>query len=66
MTQINFAVIGVGSFGLKRAQAIKENKMANLKAICDINKKNLQKAKDVLKVPSLEFKECLKNDDIDE
>ena len=65
MTQINFAVIGVGSFGLKRAQAIKENKMANLKAICDINKKNLQKAKDVLKVPSLEFKECLKNDDID-
>ena len=36
MTQINFAVIGVGSFGLKRAQAIKENKMANLKAICDI------------------------------
>ena len=50
MTQINFAVIGVGSFGLKRAQAIKENKMANLKAICDINKKS-SKAKDVFEGP---------------
>jgi len=65
MKQINFAVIGVGSFGLKRAEAIKNSQNGNLKAICDTNKKSLQKAKDVLKVPSLEFKECLKDDAID-
>ena len=40
---INFAVIGVGSFGLKRAKAIKECSGANLIALCDKFPKFLKK-----------------------
>ena len=33
---MNFAVIGLGSFGIKRAQAIKNSKLAKLVCIYDI------------------------------
>ena len=39
---MNFAVIGLGSFGIKRAQAIKKSKVAKLKAIFDVNNQNLE------------------------
>ena len=34
---MNFAVIGLGSFGTKRAQAIKNSKIAKLVSIYDVN-----------------------------
>ena len=34
---MNFAVIGLGSFGLKRAQAIKDSNQGKLVAINDID-----------------------------
>ena len=41
---MNFAVIGLGSFGVKRAKAIKSSKNAKLVYIFDPNKNNAQKA----------------------
>ena len=41
---MNFAVIGLGSFGIKRAQAIKNSKIANLFCIYDTNDANAKKA----------------------
>ena len=42
---IKFAVIGVGTFGIKRATAIKNSNKAKLVAICDLNKDNVLKHK---------------------
>ena len=42
---MHFAVIGLGSFGIKRAQAIKNSKQAKLVCIYDINNENAEKAK---------------------
>ena len=47
---MKFAVIGLGSFGTKRAQSIKNSKLANLVAIHDTNKENLEKASKLLDV----------------
>ena len=41
---MKFAVIGLGSFGTKRAQSIKIQNLADLVAIHDTNKGNLEKA----------------------
>ena len=40
---MNFAVIGLGSFGIKRAQAIKNSKLAKLMCIYDINNDQAKK-----------------------
>ena len=48
---MNFAVIGLGSFGIKRAQAIKNSKLAKSVCIYDISDDNAEKAKKILKVP---------------
>jgi predicted dehydrogenase len=61
---MNFAAIGLGSFGLKRAKAIKENKQSNLLAIYDVNKETAKKSSEVLGVPVKEYLEILKDDKI--
>ena len=38
-----FAVIGLGSFGIKRAGAVKNSKLANLIPIHDVNEDNAKK-----------------------
>ena len=40
---MNFAVIGLGSFGIKRAGAIKNSKLAKLISIYDVNEDNAKK-----------------------
>mgnify|MGYP001273794164 FL=1 len=40
---MNFAVIGLGSFGIKRASAIKNSKLAKLISIYDVNEDNAKK-----------------------
>ena len=62
---MNFAVIGLGSFGVKRAKAIKSSKNAKLVYIFDPNKNNAQKAEKELNVPCKSFQEILKNKEID-
>ena len=62
---MNFAVIGLGSFGTKRAQAIKNSKIAKLVSIYDVNIDNAEKAKKILQVPIHEYDEILKNKNID-
>tara|TARA_Y100000590_G_scaffold434912_1_gene553724 strand:- start:240 stop:1220 length:981 start_codon:yes stop_codon:yes gene_type:complete len=62
---MNFAVIGLGSFGIKRAQAIKNSKIAKLQCIHDLNSENANKAKDILQVPISNYDEILKNKNID-
>jgi len=62
---MNFAVIGLGSFGIKRAKAIKNSKMAKLHSIYDIDDKNAKNAKEILKVPIYKYEEILKNEKID-
>jgi len=61
---MNFAVIGLGSFGIKRAQAIKNSKQAKLICIHDVNAENTEKAKKTLQVPSYTYDEILKNENI--
>jgi len=61
---MNFAVIGLGSFGIKRAKAIKESKNANLKCIFDVNDQNAKKASEVLKVPVISYEKILKDKEI--
>ena len=56
---MNFAVIGLGSFGIKRAQAIKNSKLAKLVCIYDINDHHAQKAKKTLQVPINKYDEIL-------
>ena len=58
---MNFAVIGLGSFGIKRAKAIKNSKMAKLHSIYDIDDKTAKNAKEILKVPIYKYEEILKN-----
>ena len=62
---MKFAVIGLGSFGTKRAQSIKNSKLANLVAIHDTNKENLEKASKLLDVQALEYSQILNNKNID-
>ena len=62
---MNFAVIGLGSFGTKRAQSIKNSKLAKLVAIYDTSKENAEKAKNILDVPVIDYKKILENDSID-
>ena len=61
---LNFSVIGVGSFGIKRAKAIQESNNANLASICDVNLENANKAKNILKVEVQTFDKILKDDNI--
>lgn len=61
---LNFSVIGVGSFGIKRAKAIQESNNAKLVSICDINLENANKAKNILKVEVQTFDKILKDDSI--
>ena len=61
---LNFSVIGVGSFGIKRAKAIQESNNANLVSICDVNLENVNKAKNILKVEVQTFDKILKDDNI--
>ncbi len=61
---LNFSVIGVGSFGIKRAKAIQVSNNANLVSICDVNLENANKAKNILKVEVQTFDKILKDDNI--
>ncbi len=58
---MKFAVIGLGSFGTKRAQSIKKSKLANLVAIHDTNHENAQKASELLNVPIFKYDQILKD-----
>ena len=61
---MNFAVIGLGSFGIKRASAIKKSNTANLVAISDLSKKNAEEAKKVLQTSIYSYDEILKDKNI--
>ena len=58
---MNFAVIGLGSFGVKRAQSIKNSKLAKLSAIFDLNKDSSEKAQKILEVPILSYEQILQS-----
>jgi predicted dehydrogenase len=62
---MNFAVIGLGSFGIKRAQSIKNSKLAKLFGIHDTNKVNAEKAKNILDAPILDYDQILEDKSID-
>ncbi len=62
---MNFAAIGLGSFGIKRARAIKESKLGKLSAIYDSNPDILQKASKELQVPSKDYKKILEDENIE-
>jgi len=62
---MNFAIIGLGSFGTKRAQAIKNSKLAKLICIFDTNETNAKKASEDLGVPIKGYDEILNNKEID-
>ena len=62
---MNFAVIGLGSFGTKRAQSIKNSKLAKLVAINDVSSENAEKAKKILDVPIFEYKKILEDKNIE-
>ncbi len=62
---MNFAVIGLGSFGIKRATAIKQSNEAKLFAISDIDEKKATKAKEILQAPFQNYNEILKNKEIE-
>ena len=62
---MNFAVIGLGSFGVKRASAVKASKYANLKCIFDVNNENAEKASKKLGVPIKDYKDILNDKEID-
>ena len=62
---MNFAVIGLGSFGVKRAKAINDFlKNANLKCLFDLNDQNAKKASKDLGVPVKSYEEILKDETI--
>ena len=61
---LNFSVVGVGSFGVKRAKAIKECKNANLDSVCDKSPENANKAKSILNVDIKSFEEVLNDKNI--
>ena len=58
---MNFAVIGLGSFGVKRAKAINDSKNANLKYLFDVNDQNAKKASKDLDVPVKSYEEIIKD-----
>ena len=58
---MNFAVIGLGNFGIKRAAAIKKSKQANLVVISELDENRAIKAKETLQVPVSDYNEILKN-----
>ena len=62
---MNFAVIGLGSFGIKRASAVKNSKLAKLVSIYDVNEDNAKKASIALGVPISNFSEIIKDPKID-
>ena len=57
---LNFSVVGVGSFGVKRAKAVQECKNAKLLSVCDKSSENANKAKSILNVDVKSFEEILK------
>ena len=62
---MNFAIIGVGSFGLKRAQAIKNSKKGKLLSFFDPSKTNADNAEKLLKAKSCTLEEILEDKKID-
>jgi len=62
---MNFAVIGLGSFGLKRAQAIKDSNQGKLVAINDIDQLKVKQAIEKLKVPFKNYNDILNDKNID-
>ena len=62
---MNFALIGVGSFGLKRAASIKKSSKASLLAIHDNNDSNAAKASEILEVEAKPYKDILSDKNID-
>ena len=61
---MNFAVIGLGNFGIKRAAAIKKSNKANLVAISDLSEKNAKEAKKVLQTSIYSYDEILRDKNI--
>ena len=59
---MNFALIGAGSFGIKRANAIKNSKKGSLVKIFDTNKNNSKKASEILKTKEANNIEEIFND----
>lgn len=59
---MNFAVIGLGSFGIKRASAIKNSNEGVLTKIFDLSENNLQKASEILNVAPAEGYDQIFND----
>ena len=62
---MKFAIIGTGSFGLKRAKAIIESDKGELVGFYDTNKEIITKTKKDLNVNFLELDQILKSKDID-
>ena len=61
---LNFSVVGVGSFGVKRAKAVQECNNARLLSVCDKSTENANKAKSILNVDVKSFEEILKDKNI--
>ena len=61
---MNFAVIGLGSFGTKRAQSIKNSKLSKLVSIFDPNSENAEKAKKISDTPIVEYEKILADKNI--
>ena len=62
---MNFAVIGLGSFGIKRAQAIKSSNYGKLSYIFDINSKKKEEAEKILSTPFKNYDEILKDKNVE-
>ena len=62
---MNFAVIGLGSFGIKRASAVNDSKQAKLKYIYDVDGENAKKASEKLGVPIKNYDEILNDKEIE-
>jgi len=62
---MNFAVIGLGSFGIKRASAIKSSKKAKLSYIFDVSEKNAKLASEKLQVQIKDYKSIISDKDIE-
>jgi predicted dehydrogenase len=62
---MNFSVIGLGSFGMKRAKSIQDSNNAKLINVYDINPEKAQNASMLLGVPSVAYEDILKDHSID-
>ena len=62
---MNFSVIGLGSFGIKRAQSIKESKNAKLVNVYDLNLETANKASALLNVLNVQYQDTLNDKNID-